>query len=107
MKREINDMDTFLGDSSGSIQREFDGAQPVKCNSFADALTKHFQSDYNNHCPMYIPRLSQSSEFLPFAPISNVDVCKVIKKLKPSKSINKYNNLKFTTMFALTHNKDF
>jgi hypothetical protein len=37
MKIKINNMNTFLGESSGSFQREFDGAQPVECNSFADA----------------------------------------------------------------------
>jgi hypothetical protein len=31
--------------------------------------------------------LSQSSEFLSLAPISDADVCKAIKRLKPSKSV--------------------
>jgi hypothetical protein len=33
------------------------------------------------------PRLSQCSEFLSLAPISDVDVCKAVKRLKPSKSV--------------------
>jgi hypothetical protein len=36
---------------------------------------------------MDFPTLSQSSEFLSLAPISNADVCKAIKGLKPSKSV--------------------
>jgi hypothetical protein len=34
-----------------------------------------------------VPPLSQSSELLSLAPISDVDVCKAIKRLKPSKSV--------------------
>jgi hypothetical protein len=34
-----------------------------------------------------IPPLSQSSEFLSLAPISDADVCKAIKRLKPSKTV--------------------
>jgi hypothetical protein len=34
-----------------------------------------------------ISPLSQYSEFLSLAPISDADVCKAIKKLKPSKSV--------------------
>jgi hypothetical protein len=36
---------------------------------------------------MHIPPLSKSSEFLSLVPISDADVCKAIKKLKPSKSV--------------------
>jgi hypothetical protein len=53
----------------------------------SDALTKHFQSVYNNRRPVGISALSQSSEFLSFTPSSDADVCKAIKKLKPSKSV--------------------
>jgi hypothetical protein len=33
------------------------------------------------------PRLSQCSEFLSLAPVSEADVCKAIKRLTPSKSV--------------------
>jgi hypothetical protein len=36
---------------------------------------------------MDFPPLSQSSEFLSLAPISDLDVCKAIRRLKPSKSV--------------------
>jgi hypothetical protein len=37
---------------------------------------------FHGHSP-----LSQSSEFLSLVPISDADVCKAIKRLKPSKSV--------------------
>jgi hypothetical protein len=36
---------------------------------------------------MDLPPLSQSSEFVSLAPISDLDVCKAIRRLKPSKSV--------------------
>jgi hypothetical protein len=36
---------------------------------------------------MGFPSLSQSSEFVSLASISDADVCKAIKRLKPSKSV--------------------
>jgi hypothetical protein len=51
----------------------------------ADAFAKHFESVHNNCCSIDLPRLSHSSECLPLAPVSDADVCKAIKRLKPSK----------------------
>jgi hypothetical protein len=53
----------------------------------ADALAKHFQSIHNNCCTINLPRLSQCSELLSLVPASDADVCKAIKRLKPSKSV--------------------
>jgi hypothetical protein len=72
---------------SVSIQLEVDGAHLDEPSAVADAFAKHFQSVCNNHCPMDFPSLSQSSEFLSIAPISDFEVCKAIKRLKPSKSV--------------------
>jgi hypothetical protein len=36
---------------------------------------------------MDFPPLSESSEFVSLAPISDADVCKAIRRLKPSKSV--------------------
>jgi hypothetical protein len=65
---------------------EVDGAHFIQHSAIAHAFFTHFQSVYNNHCRMDIPPLSQSSEFLSLAPISDVDVCKAIKRLN-SKSV--------------------
>jgi hypothetical protein len=53
----------------------------------ADAFAKHFQSIHSNCCSINLPRLSQCSQFLSLAPVSDADVCKAIKTLKPSKSV--------------------
>jgi hypothetical protein len=73
----------FRKHKSGSIQVEVDGAHLDESSAVADAFAKHFQSVYINNCPMDFPPLSQSSEFLSFAPVSDLDVCKAIKRLKP------------------------
>jgi hypothetical protein len=59
----------------------------VQPNAAADAFAKHFQSVYNSHSSMDFPHLFQSFEFVPIALISDADVCKAIKRLKPSKSV--------------------
>jgi hypothetical protein len=53
----------------------------------AYALAKHFQSIHNNCFSIDLPRLSQCSEFLSLPPVSDADICKAIKRLKPSKSV--------------------
>jgi hypothetical protein len=77
----------FRKHKSGSIQPEVDGAHLDEPSAVAAAFAKHFQSVYNNHCPMGFPPLSQSSEFLSLAPISDLDVCKAVKRPKSSKSV--------------------
>jgi hypothetical protein len=52
-----------------------------------DAFAKHFQSIHNNCCSIDLPRLSQHSQFLSLASVSDVDVCKAIKRPKPLKSL--------------------
>jgi hypothetical protein len=59
----------------------------VEPGAVADAFAKHFQSVYNNHCLMDIPLLSQSSKLSYLAPISDADICKVVKRLKLSKFV--------------------
>jgi hypothetical protein len=54
---------------------------------FVDASAKHFQSLYINHWPMIFPLLQQSHEFLSLVSISDGDICKAIKRLKPFKSV--------------------
>jgi hypothetical protein len=53
----------------------------------ADTFAKHFQSLYNIHCPTDLPHISQPSEFLSLAPISDAEVFKAIKRPKPYKSV--------------------
>jgi hypothetical protein len=53
----------------------------------SDAFTKNFQSVYNTPCTGVFPSLSQSSEFLSLAPISELDIFKALRRLRPSRSV--------------------
>ncbi|PNF41595.1 hypothetical protein B7P43_G11563 [Cryptotermes secundus] len=77
----------FRKHRSGFIHLEVGGTHLVQPEAVADAFARHFQSVYNNHCSKDIHPLSPSSEFLSLAPISDADVCKAFKRLKPSKSV--------------------
>jgi hypothetical protein len=77
----------FRKHRSGSIQLEVVGTHLVQPDAVADAFAKHFKSVYNNHCSMDFPPLSQSSNILSLAPISDADVFKAIERPKPSKSV--------------------
>jgi hypothetical protein len=81
-------LSNFRKHRSGSIQLEVDNTHLVQPNAVADTFAKHFQSVYtrNNLCSAEFSPLSQSSEFLSMASISDADVCKTIKRLTPSKS---------------------
>lgn len=59
----------------------------VKPCKLADKLNKHFQSVYNNPYPNVFLALLLSSEFSSLAPISDLDVFKALKRLKPSISV--------------------
>jgi hypothetical protein len=72
----------FRKQRSDSVQLNVDGTHLVQPNAVADAFAKHFKSVYNNHCSMDFPPLSQSSDILSLAPISDADVCKAIKRSK-------------------------
>jgi hypothetical protein len=78
----------FRKDRSGPIQLNVDGTHLlVEPCAVVDAFAKHFQYVYNNNCSMDFPLLSQSSEFISLDPINDADVCKAIKRIKPSKSV--------------------
>jgi hypothetical protein len=70
-----------------SIQLEVDVTHLAEPYKVADALVKHFQSVCNIPCTGVFPSLSQSSEFLTSAPISELDICKALRRLRPSKSV--------------------
>jgi hypothetical protein len=70
-----------------SIQLEVDGKHLVKPNDVAEEFSKHFQSVYNDPCPVIFPILLSSSEFLPMAPVSKFEIIQAIKRLRPSKSV--------------------
>jgi hypothetical protein len=55
----------------------------MKPNDVADEFSKHFQSEYNNPCPVVFPILLSSSEFLTLASVSDSSVIKAINRLKP------------------------
>jgi hypothetical protein len=73
--------------NSTSIQLEVDGTHLAETYKVADAFAKHLQSVYNTPCTGVFPSLSQSSEFLSSAPISELDICKALRRLRPSKSV--------------------
>jgi hypothetical protein len=78
---------SFRKRNATSIQLEIEGKHLIEPCNVADELSKHFQSAYNNPCPVVFPNLSSSSEFLSLAPVSDSDVFQAIKGLRPSKSV--------------------
>jgi hypothetical protein len=70
--------------NSTCIQLEVDGILLVEPAEVADAFAKHFLSVYNIPCPGASPLPSRSSEFLSSAPISELEICKALKRLRPS-----------------------
>jgi hypothetical protein len=78
---------SFRKRNSNSIQLEVDGKHLIKPNHAADEFSNHFQSVYYNSCPFVLLTLLSSSEFLPLALVSDSDVIKAIKRLRPSKSV--------------------
>jgi hypothetical protein len=64
-----------------------DGKHLIKPDDVADEFSKRFQSVYNNPCPAVFPTLLSSSEFLTLASVSDSDVIKAIKRLRPSESV--------------------
>jgi hypothetical protein len=70
-----------------SIQLEVDGTHLAEPYKVSDAFTKHFQTVYNTPCTGVFPSLLQYSEFLSLAPISELDICRALRCLRPSKSV--------------------
>jgi hypothetical protein len=64
-----------------------DGTHLVEPCEVADAFAIHFHFIYNNPSPGIVPSLSSSSEFLSISRISDSDIFKAHKRLKPSKSV--------------------
>jgi hypothetical protein len=73
---------SFRKINSKSIQLEVDGKHLSQPNDVADEFSKHFQSVYNNPCPVVFPTLLSSSEFLTSASVSDLDVIKAINPLR-------------------------
>jgi hypothetical protein len=80
-------MASYRKRNSTSIQLEVDGTHLAEPYNVADAFAKHFQSVYNTPCAGVFPSLSQSSEFLSLAPISELYICKALRRQRPSKSV--------------------
>ncbi|PNF33582.1 hypothetical protein B7P43_G14684 [Cryptotermes secundus] len=78
---------SFKKRNPNSIQLEVDGKHLIKPNDIDDEFSKHFQAVYHNPGPIVFPNLLSSSEFLPLASLSESDVMKAIKRLRPSKSV--------------------
>jgi hypothetical protein len=71
---------------SCSVLLEGAGTYIVEPSAVADAFPKHFHPVCNKQFPIDSSVLFQSSASLSLVPVSDVDVCKAIKRLKPSKS---------------------
>jgi hypothetical protein len=81
-------MSNFAQINKGHFRKTMMGTYVFEPTAVADAFANHFRSVYNNFGPMDFPPLfSHSSEFLSLAPVSDTDVCKTIKRIKPSKSV--------------------
>jgi hypothetical protein len=78
---------SFRKRNSNSIQLEVDGKHLIKPNDVADEFSKHFQSVYDNPCPFVFPALLSSSEYLTSTSVSDSDVIKAIKRLRPYTSL--------------------
>jgi hypothetical protein len=76
--RKINSTSTLL---------EVDWKRLIEPCEVTDEFSKHFQSVYDNPCPVVFPAFSSSFQFLSLAPLSDSDVIKAIKRLRPSKSV--------------------
>jgi hypothetical protein len=72
---------------STSIQLEVVGTHFAEPYKVADAFAKHFQSVFSTPSSGVFPSLSQSSEFLSLAPVSELDICKALRHLRLSKSV--------------------
>ncbi|PNF31813.1 hypothetical protein B7P43_G09329, partial [Cryptotermes secundus] len=62
---------SFRKHTLGCIQLQVDGVHLDEPTAVADTFAKHFQSLYNTHCPTDPPPLSQPTEFLSLAPVSD------------------------------------
>jgi hypothetical protein len=78
---------TPLRKKSTSIQLEADGKHYINPCDVAVELSKHFQTVYSNPCHVVFPAPLDSSEVLPLVPVSDSDVLKAIRRLRPSKFI--------------------
>jgi hypothetical protein len=79
---------SFRKKISTSIQLVVDGTHLADHSEVANAFAKHFQLMYNNPSPGLFPSLKSSpSESLSLPPISDSDIFKALKRLKPSKSV--------------------
>jgi hypothetical protein len=77
---------SFRKRNSYSIQLEVDGKHIINPDDVAEEFANHFQSVYNGHCPTALPVLHQYPEVLPLASVSDSDVIKAIRRLRPTKS---------------------
>jgi hypothetical protein len=82
-------MASFRKRNSTYVQLEVDTKHLIEPCEVADEFSKHFQSVYNILCLVVFPTLLSSSEFIYsyLAPVSDLDVFKAIKQLRPSKSV--------------------
>jgi hypothetical protein len=64
---ELTYVSNFRKQRSSSIQLVVDGVYLDEPSAVAYAFANHFQSVYNIYCPVESPPISQSSEFLPHA----------------------------------------
>jgi hypothetical protein len=73
--------------NSTSIQLDVDCTHLAEPYKVADAFAKHFQPVYSTLCTGVFLSLSQSSEFASLALVSELDICKALRRLQPSKSV--------------------
>jgi hypothetical protein len=78
---------SFRKRNSTYIQPEIDGKHVAEPDEAAYEFSKHFQSLYNNSCSHAPSTILSSFDFLTLAPISDSDVFRAFKRLRPSKSV--------------------
>jgi hypothetical protein len=79
---------SFRKKSSSSIQLMVDGTHLTDHSEVANAFANHFQSSFNNPSPgVFSCPSSSSSGSISVPPITDSDIFKALKRLKPSKSV--------------------
>jgi hypothetical protein len=78
---------TLRKSNSTLIQLHVDGTCTYGPDDIAEAFAKYFYTSYSRISPPLTSIPDYCSEFLPLAPVSDLDIQKIVKRLKPTKSV--------------------
>jgi hypothetical protein len=78
---------SFRKQNSYTFHLDINGTNVVEPTEVVEAFAKHFQSVYNTTTPAGPRSALLSSDFLHLPPVTELDILKAIKRLRPSKSV--------------------